>query len=112
MARILALPLHTFDFDTDDDRAVALSLILSAIARRGLPFVPLHGFDAPVAGSGKSMIVDIASILATGHEAGVTAYGNPEEGEKRLSSISDAGDPIIALDNCEAPLEGCCSIKC
>ena len=105
MARILAL-LHTFDFDTDDDRAVALSLILSAIARRGLPFVPLHGFDAPVAGSGKSMIVDIASILATGHEAGVTAYGNPEEGEKRLSSILMRGDPIIALDNCEAPLEG------
>ena len=28
-------------------------LILSAIARRGLPFVPLHGFDAPVAGCGQ-----------------------------------------------------------
>ena len=52
------------------------------------------------------MLVDIASILATGHEAGVTAYGDPEEGEKRLSSILMRGDPIIALDNCEAPLEG------
>ena len=66
----------------DDDKAVALSLILTAIARRGLPFVPLHGFDAPVAGSGKSMLVDIASILATGHEAGVTAYGEPRGGRE------------------------------
>ena len=105
MKRILRL-LETFDFKTDDDRAVAISLILSAVARRGLPFVPLHGFDAPVAGSGKSMLVDIASIIATGHEAGVTAYGDPEEGEKRLSAILMRGDPIIALDNCEAPLEG------
>ena len=105
MERVLTL-LHTFDFESDDDKAVALSLILSAIARRGLPFVPLHGFDAPVAGSGKSMLVDIASILATGHKAGVTAYGDPEEGEKRLSSMFLRGDPIIALDNCEAPLEG------
>ena len=105
MARILLL-LHTFDFELGDDKAVALSLILSAIARRGLPFVPLHGFDAPVAGSGKSMLVDIASIIATGHKAGVTAYGDPEEGEKRLASVLMRGDPIIALDNCEAPLEG------
>jgi putative DNA primase/helicase len=96
MARILYL-LHTFDFETINDRAVALSLILSAIARRGLPFVPLHSFDAPVAGSGKSMVVDIASILATGHKAGVTAYGDPQEGEKRLSSVLMRGDPIIAL---------------
>ena len=105
MARVLRL-VHTFDFETRDDRAVALSLIFSAIARRGLPSVPLHGFDAPVAGSGKSMLIDIASILATGHEAGVTAYVNPEEGEKRLSSILMRGDPVVALDNCEAPLEG------
>jgi hypothetical protein len=105
MKRIRTL-LKTFDFVGDDDRAVALSLILSVIARRGLPFVPMHSFDAPVAGSGKSKVVDIASILATGHEAGATAYVSPEEGEKRLSSLLMRGDPIISLDNCEAPLEG------
>ena len=70
LERILKL-LETFDFVGKDDKAVALSLIFTAIARRGLPHAPLHGFDAPVAGSGKSMLVDIASILATGHEAGV-----------------------------------------
>ena len=105
-ARILQL-IETFDFVSDDDRAVALSLIFTAIARRGLPHAPLHGFDAPVAGSGKSMLVDIACILATGHEAGVIAQGeNREEAEKRLSSTLMRGSPIIAMDNCELPLEG------
>jgi putative DNA primase/helicase len=69
--------------------------------------VPLHGFDAPVAGSGKSKIVDIASILATGHEAGVVSLGkNQEEAEKRLSSMLMRGDPLIAIDNLDQPLEG------
>ena len=105
--RILQL-LETFDFvGHDDDRAVALSLIFTAIARRrGLPHAPLHGFDAPVAGSGKSMLVDITSILATGHEAGVIAQGeNREEAKKRLSSTLMRGSPIIAMDNCKLPLE-------
>ena len=106
LVRILRL-LETFDFVSRDDRAVALSLIFTAVARRGLNFVPLQGFDAPVAGSGKSMLVDIASILATGHEAGVIAQGESrEEAEKRLSAILMRGDPLIAIDNCELPLEG------
>jgi putative DNA primase/helicase len=106
LERILKL-LETFDFVSDDDKAVALSLIFTAIARRGLPTAPLHGFDAPVAGSGKSMLVDIASTLATGHEAGVIAQGESrEEAEKRLAATLMRGSPIIAMDNCELPLEG------
>jgi putative DNA primase/helicase len=106
LKRIMRL-VETFDFVGKDDRAVALSLILTAIARPGLPTAPLHGFDAPVAGSGKSKLVDLASILATGHEAGVTAQGETrEEAEKRLSTLLMRGDSIIALDNCEGPLEG------
>jgi len=106
LARIVRL-VETFDFVGSDDKAVALSLILTAISRPGLPTAPLHGFDAPVAGSGKSKLVDIASIIATGHEAGVTAQGETrEEAEKRVSTLLMRGDPIIALDNCEGPLEG------
>jgi putative DNA primase/helicase len=106
LKRILRL-IETFRFVSDDDRAVALSLIFTAVARRGLPFAPLHGLDAPVAGSGKSKIVDIACVLATGHEAGVIAQGETrEETEKRLSTLLMRGDPIIAIDNCELALEG------
>ena len=63
--------------------------------------------DAPAAGSGKSNLVNLASIIATGTEAAVTAVGpNDEEMEKRIGSDLLAGAPIIALDNCVRPLDG------
>jgi hypothetical protein len=106
LARLRRL-IATFDFVTLDDEAVALSFILTAISRPAMPFAPLHAFTAPVAGAGKSMLVDIASILATRHEAGVAALnGNLEETHKHLSALLMRGDQIIALDNCEHPLEG------
>ena len=77
-----------------------------------MPFAPLHGFTAPVAGAGKSMLVDIASILATGHEAGVAALnGNLEEAHKHLSALLMRGDQIIALDNCERLSKARCSTR-
>jgi putative DNA primase/helicase len=67
----------------------------------------MHAFTAPVAGSGKSKLVEVASIIATGHEAPVIAPGATEEElEKRLGGALLAGDTVIALDNCDAPLGG------
>jgi putative DNA primase/helicase len=103
LARIVRL-VGTFDFVSADDKAVALSLILTAIARPGLPTAPLHGFDAPVAGSGKSKLVDVASIIATGHRRALPLRAKPAR--RRVSTLLMRGDPIIALDNCEGPLEG------
>ena len=89
------------------DRAVALSTILTACIRRTIGAAPLHGYTAPVAGSGKSMLVDLAATIATGREAGVVAQGKTEEEtEKRLGALLLSGDPIIAVDNCEQPLGG------
>jgi hypothetical protein len=86
---------------------VALSAILSACIWRSLPTAPLHAFTAPTAGSGKSLLVDLASVIATGREAGVISQGSKEEElEKRLSALLLAGEPVIAIDNCEAPVGG------
>ena len=104
---ILKCLLGTFPFVSDASRSVALSAILTAILRRSLPTAPLHAFTAPVPGSGKSMLVDIASIISTGRTAGVIAQGRTEEElEKRLGALLLAGDQVIAIDNCEAPLGG------
>jgi hypothetical protein len=108
LGRILTL-LHTLDKDfvAPEDKGVALSTIMTAIARRGLDHAPLHGADAPVAGSGKSLIFEIASILATGHGAVVMAQGETkEEFEKRLGTVLMRGDQLIVIDNCDHPLEG------
>ena len=106
LQRILRL-YETFDFETKSDLAVAVSLVLTLLARTGIAFAPLHAFDAPTAGSGKSKLVDIASILATGHEAGVIAQGpHSEEFEKRLSTQLMKGKQLIAIDNCSKEIDG------
>jgi len=98
--------LEEFPFVEKIDRSVALSLILTALDRRSMATAPLHGFTSPVAGTGKSLLVDVASILAAGDTAAVISLGkNEEELEKRLGAALIAGDQIIALDNCSREVE-------
>jgi len=67
----------------------------------------MHGVTAPVAGSGKSKIVNLAAILATGHPTPVIALGpREEESEKRLGAELIEGAPIIAIDNAVRPIGG------
>lgn len=99
--------IGSFPFVTPADRSVTLSAILTTLIRRSLPTAPLHGFNAPTAGTGKSMLVDIASLIATSRPAPVIAQGKTEEEmEKRLGATLIAGDVLIAIDNCEEPLGG------
>jgi hypothetical protein len=98
--------LSGFPFVAPADRSVGLSAILTPLDRRSMPSAPLHGFTAPAAGTGKSKLVDIASALATGRIAPVTAQGATEEEiEKRLAARFLTGDPVISIDNCEHPLQ-------
>jgi hypothetical protein len=87
-------------------RSVALSGFMTPQVRRALAAAPLHAFDATAAGSGKSKLVSIASVIARGHEAPVTsgASTNPEEFEKKISAALIAGDSIVAIDNLEGQL--------
>jgi hypothetical protein len=102
---VLKAPLSEFLFTDNPSRSVPLSGNLTATIRRSLPTAPLHSYTAPVAGSGKSMLVDIASIIASGHEAPVITPGETkEESEKRLGSQLLAGDAVISFDNCDGPL--------
>ena len=95
--------IKTFPFVTKADESVALSAILTALHRRSLPTAPLHGFSAPGAGSGKSKLVDIASLIVDGREAAVMSLGRgEEEAEKRLGAALLAGDAIVSIDNIDA----------
>jgi hypothetical protein len=68
---------------------------------------PLTAFTAPAAGTGKSLLIDLMSVLATGRLMPVLSQGkNEEEFEKRLGASLLAGDACISIDNCEAPLSG------
>ncbi len=106
LARLRALLRH-YRWATPADEAVALSLLLTAVMRAALDVAPGQAVDAPTRGAGKSLLVDVAAILATGAPAPVMDYtGDPTEADKRLDAMLLAGDAVIAIDNIERPLEG------
>lgn len=91
----------------DQDRAAVIAAVLTALVRRVLPSAPLVGITAPAPGTGKSMLADAISVIATGRRVAVLGLGKDEiEGDKRLQSALLAGDPVMAIDNIERPLFG------
>ena len=93
--------------------AVALSAILTAVIRPSIRTAPLIAFTAPVMASGKSLLVDVVAMIATGRSAAVMTYtDDSNEERKRLLSILLQSMPIIAIDNVAVPLESdaLCSI--
>jgi putative DNA primase/helicase len=99
--------LNEFPFVSDADRSVALSALMTPVARGALQVAPLHAVTAPEAGTGKSYVMDIASTIATGEIAPVIAAGRTEEEtEKRLSAELMTGQPIVSIDNLNGDLGG------
>ena len=69
------------------DRAVALSAIITPVVRGAFPVAPMHSAKAPVAGSGKSDLFDVAAAVAIGQIMPVMAAGSSEEElKKRLGA--------------------------
>jgi putative DNA primase/helicase len=102
LARLKEKLLAEFPFVEEVDRSVALSAFLTAFDRHAMATAPLHAFTSPTAGTGKSLLVDLVSILLSGRPAPVIAQGRTaEETEKRLASALLSGDRVIVLDNCD-----------
>jgi hypothetical protein len=105
--RVLAELLREFPFESETDAAAALSALMSAVLRPSLGPVPLHLFTAPVAGSGKTYLFEIAGALATGLRPPVLAAAglNSEELDKRLAAALLAGRTTVCIDNIEGTLQ-------
>jgi putative DNA primase/helicase len=93
--------LTEFPFVSEIDRAVALSILMTPVIRPALgAAVPLHGVRAPDAGTGKSYLLDIAAMIATGSEcATIGAPGDQDELDKVLGAEILRGSPVIGIDN-------------
>jgi hypothetical protein len=99
--------IKTFPFVAAADRSVALSALLTTLDRRSMTAAPMHAFTSPTAGTGKSLLVDLCAMLATGRPMPVISQGrSDEELEKRVGAALLAGDTAISLDNCDRTLEG------
>jgi putative DNA primase/helicase len=113
---ILKHPIRLFPFVEEMDRSVALSAVITTVIRRAMPVVPMHGFNAPVAGSGKSKLVNWATAVGTGHEAPVTGQRSGkfgvEELDKQLSTSMLCGSAAVSLDNLIEPLNSALLCQC
>jgi hypothetical protein len=99
--------LGEFPFVRDADRSVALSALITPVVRGAMQVVPMHAVTAPEAGTGKSYVIDLSSVIATGEIAPVIAAGRTEEEtEKRLSAELMTGQPIVSIDNLNGELSG------
>lgn len=98
--------IKEFPFAGRVDRAVVVSGMLTALTARTLPASPIHSYNAPVAGTGKTLLVDLPAILATGRRCPVMPQGQDEvELEKRLTAALLCGINLICIDNCSHPLD-------
>ena len=92
--------LDGFPFVEEIDRSVALAFMFTATCRSAFPLAPMFSVSATDAGTGKSHLIDLASLIATGQRCPVASAGdNPQELDKRLHGLIAAGYPLISLDN-------------
>jgi hypothetical protein len=90
----------------ESDKANAVALFL-------LPFVrnmvdgptPCHLIEAPVVGSGKSLLADVLLRPSLGHDIGiVTEATDEDEWRKRITACLREGKPAVVVDNVTRPL--------
>jgi hypothetical protein len=106
-ADVLAKAVGTFPFVSPADLSATLSGMILAVLRRSLPSAPMLAVTAPTPGTGKTLLTDTISLLATGRRASVMSVGHDEiEADKRLAGALLAGDAMLNLDNVERPLGG------
>ena len=99
--------VELFPFVSEADVSATLAGILTALLRRLLPAAPMMAITAPSPGTGKTLLAETFSLVATGLRASVLSLGHDEtEAEKRLGGVLLAGDAAILLDNIERPLSG------
>lgn len=93
--------VRDFPFASDAARATWLSALLTTVARAAIRGpVPAFIFDASTPGSGKSLLVEVISLLVLGRSAPIVAQARDnEETEKRLLAVLTSGVQIANVDN-------------
>lgn len=106
MSLLLDDLLVDFPFTSDSDRTHAVAAILLPFTRRMFKGpAPIHLIEAPVPGSGKSLLAEMIGIIALGIVPGSTTLTrNEEESRKKLTAILATGPLVVTIDNIEGGL--------
>ena len=90
-----------FPFASGAHRAAWLSIVLTLVGRSAMSgCVPLALIDANTRGSGKTLLAEVAGLIATGQTLPRMApVREDEEQRKRITTIALNGDLAVLLDN-------------
>lgn len=98
--------VQDFPFSTPEQKSAWLAMALSVIAKPsfdGEGGIPLLLIDSSTPGTGKSLLADVMSVLATGFKATRSPYvAEDDEMRKSITSRLMAGDQIVLIDNCKS----------
>lgn len=94
-------------FTANPSRANVFGLLLTPIVRPAISgCVPIALIDAPQAGTGKSLLVDLFSVITTGRNAAMMPFPrNEEEMQKSIGSTLLEGRSLVCFDNVEGILQ-------
>ena len=97
-----------FEFVSDADRSGWLALVLSFIGRPAIAgCVPLFGVTATTRGSGKTLLVDAASMIAYGRPSARKPFSSDDdEMRKAITAIAMEALNAVMLDNVDKTLGG------
>jgi len=97
--------LAEFPFNDEDSRAVALSALITPVVRGIMDTAPMHLIVAPAPDTGKSFLMNLASLIATGEKCPAFSFSYKlEENEKILTTALLSGQSLIAFDNVNGTL--------
>ena len=99
---LLLRPFAAFPFVDATARGALLAAILTAVVRPVLPTAPAFAFDAPIQGSGKSLLAGCVGALIEGRSPDVwphTQGRDDEETRKRLFTALRTGCRALVWDN-------------
>lgn len=104
---ILEDVIADFPFPDDADKANTLALMMTPVIRPAIKrHVPQALIDAPKQGTGKGLLSDAISIIATGEPASIlTAPTNDDEWDKRITALLMSGATVITIDNIPSKLQ-------
>lgn len=102
-----------FPFKHKEGKHAWIALVLAMIGRPAIKgSTPLFAVDGNVAGSGKSKLAKLASLIATGTYPGAERFvPNDEEMDKRITASLMADQSLIMFDNATTEIGGACIDK-
>ena len=97
--------LCDFKFESPSDRAVLLAAILTVTLRSLIDgTTPMFFFDGHTPGSGKTLMADLVSLIAFGHDAPRMTQQKTEEFKKEVLALLIANQRLCLIDNVTRPL--------